>query len=471
MRLQDIFRMFSDYLRLGICLIVFSAIVLLVGYGLIYKILCKGKRKVDVKNIFWHILLGFYLVIVLSITLLGRSSLWNGQIVSFFYSYKEAWISGSATAWRNIILNIFMFVPLGFWLPIGKEKFRVFWRTYLIGFLVSLGIEGFQLIFSLGVCEVADLFNNTLGTLIGYGLYKMFSYVVLLFKKEKPRLAPVLFCQVPLILSVLMFAGLYIAYQKQELGNLSIEYIAPYSKDAFVIESKGKYSTDSKNVMVYQTKIWTVEETEAFAKQFFENLGTQLDESRNDIYEETAVYWAEDDFSLWIDYNGGTYHVTDFETSFPSEGKEQPLAVTDATEEMIVEALGEYGIKIPENSIFYYSLDAGYVFEAEQIEMDGVVYDGILICDYYDNGKFATIRNNISTLEAYKEFEIYSEQEAYEQILDGKFVSALDMGSRIELGQVSLDYMLDTKGFFQPIYVFELFEKEEYQWIQIPAIK
>ena len=222
MRLQDIFRMFSDYLRLGICLIVFSAIVLLVGYGLIYKILCKGKRKVDVKNIFWHILLGFYLVIVLSITLLGRSSLWNGQIVSFFYSYKEAWISGSTIAWRNIILNILMFVPLGFWLPIGKEKFRVFWRTYLIGFLVSLGIEGFQLIFSLGVCEVADLFNNTLGTLIGYGLYKMFSYVVLLFKKEKPRLAPVLFCQVPLILSVLMFAGLYIAYQKQELVNLSI---------------------------------------------------------------------------------------------------------------------------------------------------------------------------------------------------------------------------------------------------------
>ena len=364
-----------------------------------------------------------------------------------------------------------MFVPLGFWLPVGKEKFRVFWRTYLIGFLMTVGIEAIQLVLSLGICEVADVFNNTLGTMIGYGLYKAVSYVVLLFKKEKPRAMPILLCQMPLIMSVLMFVGIFVAYERQELGNLSIEYISPYAKDTFLIESKEKYSTEKKQAMVYQTKIWTVEETEEFAKQFFENLGTQIDESRNDIYEETAVYWAEDDFSLWIDYKGGTYHMTDFETSFPSEGKEQLAAVTDATEEVIVEALSKYGIRIPNDSIFYYSSNVGYVFEAEQIEMDGIVYDGILACDYYENGKFATIRNNISQFNAYKEFEICSEQEAYEHILEGKFVSAFDVGSKIELGQVSLDYMLDTKGFYQPIYVFEVCGEEEHLWIQVPAMK
>ena len=87
-----------------------------------------------------------------------------------------------------------------------------------------------------------------------------------------------------------MFAGIFVVYQKQELGNLSIECISPYSKDAFVIVSDEKYGVDKETAIVYETKTLTVEETEAFAKTFFKNLGTKLDESRNDIYEDTAVY-------------------------------------------------------------------------------------------------------------------------------------------------------------------------------------
>jgi len=471
MRLHDILNLLRDYLALGIVLMVVAALVIVVGYFGIYKKLCKGKREIKFKSLFWWIMLIFYLFVVLSITLFRPSVFQNGQIISFFYSYKEAWISASETAWRNIILNILMFVPLGFWLPVGKKEFRVFWKTYLFGFLLTVGIESLQLILSLGLFEVADLFNNTLGTMIGYGLYKIVEYIVLLFKKQKPKLSRMIVGQIPLVLTVCMFIGIFWAYQKQELGNLLIECISPYPERTFEIVTNVEYSEEIETAVVYQTNTLTVEETESFARNFFENLGTTLDESRNDIYEDTAVYYAEDSYNIWINYKGGTYDVTDFDTIFTDGGEVEPQKVKDASEEEILQALAEYGIKLPEGAIFSYSSETGYTFTLERIELNDVIYDGQLTCDYYDNGKFSKIRNGIKQFEVYKEFKICSEQEAYEQIIDGNFVCRVNPGEKIEIKQVSMGYMLDTKGFYQPVYNFDVSVNGEELQIQIPAIK
>lgn len=471
MRLSDILNLFRDYLVLGIVLMVAAALLIAVGYFGIYKKLCKGKREIKFVRLFWWIMLIFYLFVVLSITLFRSSVFQNGQIISFFYSYKEAWISASEVAWRNIILNILMFVPLGFWLPVGKERFRVFWKTYLVGFLLTVGIESLQLLLALGLFEVADLFNNTLGTMIGYGLYKIVEYVVLLFKKEKPKFSRMIVGQIPLVLTVCMFTGIFWAYEKQELGNLSIECISPYPEGTFEIVTNGEYSEEIKTAVVYQTNTLTVEETESFARNFFENLGSRLDESRIEIYENTAIYWSEDGYNISIDYKGGTYDIKDFNILFPEVGEEEPQQVIDATEQEIVQALATYGIELPEEACFSYSSEAGYTFTVERIEWNGAIYDGQLTCEYYDNGEFSKITNNIKQFEVYKEFEIYSEKEAYEQILEGNFTGRVNPGDKIELGQVSLGYMLDTKGFYQPIYIFEVSVKGEELQIQIPAIQ
>ena len=447
------------------------SVVFLIGYLGIYKKVYKGKRQLDFNKILWWIILVFYLFVMLSVTLFRRSVFWNGQIISFFYSYKDAWISASETAWRNIILNILMFVPLGFWLPIGKKRFRVYWKTYLAGWLLTIGIECFQLILSLGLFEVADVFNNTLGTMIGFGVYKVAEYVVQLYKKKRTKLSRMLASQIPLVLTVGMFTALFCIYQKQELGNLSIEYISPYSKGALHIVSNEEYREDHETAIVYQADTLTTEETEVLARSFFENLGTSLDESRNDIYENTAVYWAVESYSMWVDYKGGTYDMTDFDTSYPEEGKEQPQKVVDASEEIILEALEEYGITIPEEAVFSYKPGIGYTVTIERVEEKGTIYDGQLICDYYDNGRFSYISNDIKQFEVYKEFAICSEKEAYEQILDGKFVSTANPGDQIEVEQVSLEYMMDTKGFYQPVYNFSTLINGEESYIQVPAIR
>lgn len=471
MRLSDIINLLRDYLVLGIVLMVVASLVIAVGYFGIYKKLCKGKREIKFKSLFWWIMLIFYLFVVVSITLFRASVFQNGRIISFFYSYKEAWISASEIAWRNIILNILMFVPLGFWLPVGKERFRVFWKTYLVGFLLTVVIEGLQLILSLGLFEVADLFNNTLGTMIGYGLYKIVEYVVLLFKKEKPQFSRMLIGQIPLVMTVCMFTGIFWAYQKQELGNLLIECILPYPEGTFEIVTNVEYSDDIENAVVYQTNTLTVEETENFARNFFKNLGSKLDENRNDVYENTAIYWSEDGYNISINYKSGTYDVKDFNILFPDEGEEAPQKVNDATEEEILQALAGYGIELPEGIIFSYSSETGYIFTAERIEWNGTIYDGQLACDYYDNGKFSKITNGVKQLETYKEFEICSEKEAYEQIVDGNFVIRANPGDKIKIGQVSIGYMLDTKGFYQPIYNFDVSVNGEKLQIQIPAIE
>ena len=74
------------------------------------------------------------------------------------------------------ILNIIMFMPLGFLLPLIWENFRNAKKVVLMGFLMSLTIEICQL-FNIRTTDIDDLMMNTLGALVGYCCWKVFSLV------------------------------------------------------------------------------------------------------------------------------------------------------------------------------------------------------------------------------------------------------------------------------------------------------
>ena len=68
--------------------------------------------------------------------------------------------------YRDVILNIVCFIPVGLLVGLLLEKYR--WvNALLAGLLVSLTIEFSQLIWHRGVFDVNDLFNNVLGAVIG----------------------------------------------------------------------------------------------------------------------------------------------------------------------------------------------------------------------------------------------------------------------------------------------------------------
>lgn len=79
----------------------------------------------------------------------------------------------SSEGFATYILNIIMFMPLGFLLPLIWRRYREMGRTVLTGFCMSLSIELSQL-FCLRVTDIDDLTMNTLGTAIGFGCWIAF---------------------------------------------------------------------------------------------------------------------------------------------------------------------------------------------------------------------------------------------------------------------------------------------------------
>ena len=71
----------------------------------------------------------------------------------------------------QISLNILLFIPFGFLLPIISERFKSLWYTIVTEFIFSAGIKTMQYITGRGLTEVDDVINNTVGTLVGYILY------------------------------------------------------------------------------------------------------------------------------------------------------------------------------------------------------------------------------------------------------------------------------------------------------------
>lgn len=73
---------------------------------------------------------------------------------------------------RPYIENILLFIPLGFMLPCIWKKYEVLWKAALSGITFSLIIELSQL-FNRRITDIDDLLMNTLGTLIGWVIFRL----------------------------------------------------------------------------------------------------------------------------------------------------------------------------------------------------------------------------------------------------------------------------------------------------------
>lgn len=79
------------------------------------------------------------------------------------------WLTGGI---RPYLENIVLFIPLGVLLPCIWEKYAGLWKTALSGLTFSLLIELSQL-FNQRVTDIDDLLMNTLGAVIGWGIFRL----------------------------------------------------------------------------------------------------------------------------------------------------------------------------------------------------------------------------------------------------------------------------------------------------------
>ena len=68
-------------------------------------------------------------------------------------------------------LNILLFVPFGYLLPLLWKRVDRWWKVVLCGFVLSLLIELTQLVTHLGMFDLDDLMNNSLGAFLGWGCF------------------------------------------------------------------------------------------------------------------------------------------------------------------------------------------------------------------------------------------------------------------------------------------------------------
>lgn len=76
--------------------------------------------------------------------------------------------------------NIALFVPFGILMPffVGDSRLQKFVVTIFSAFLMSVSIGFFQYMLKLGLPEFDDVFNNTLGAVIGVMLILIISSLV-----------------------------------------------------------------------------------------------------------------------------------------------------------------------------------------------------------------------------------------------------------------------------------------------------
>ena len=160
---------------------------------LIYQIIViKRKNLKCEKNVVIHLVWVyiFLLYIYLALSKAGIGSIWDiGKYKEIIRFNEINIIPFSSVGALTYILNIIMFTPLGFLLPLIWKEFRNIINVSITGLGFSLAIEFCQL-FNLRTTDIDDLMMNTLGAVLGYFIWVYVSKLFNLLKKNTV-LAPI----------------------------------------------------------------------------------------------------------------------------------------------------------------------------------------------------------------------------------------------------------------------------------------
>ena len=116
------------------------------------------------------ILFSVYIICVLWITLIDREWSSPHAMLVPFWEYANV-IKGVERGFyiKQILGNLTMLLPFGFMLPMLKKV--TLKQVLLISMLFSVFIEVLQFITGRGLMEFDDVFNNTVGAVVGYKIY------------------------------------------------------------------------------------------------------------------------------------------------------------------------------------------------------------------------------------------------------------------------------------------------------------
>lgn len=135
-----------------------AAAVFIIPIWCIYNKLLFRSWKITIL----YIIFGFYLTAVLALVgfpnIISLKVELTVNIIPFIYMINN---------FSNACLNVLLFVPFGFFLPVLWKEFRNAKKVFIAGFAMTSFIEIAQ-IFTGRATDIDDIITNIAGTLVGY---------------------------------------------------------------------------------------------------------------------------------------------------------------------------------------------------------------------------------------------------------------------------------------------------------------
>ena len=135
-----------------------------------------GIRQLRSKTeIFTAVLIGVWLAALAAVTLVLRE-VSETSVLLHFDAFSRVSRFSSLEPLVDILMNIVLFLPLGYLLPIADHEHFVWLNVLSTALLLTASVEALQLLFSLGQADVEDLATNVLGAIIGLFLHYFLPY-------------------------------------------------------------------------------------------------------------------------------------------------------------------------------------------------------------------------------------------------------------------------------------------------------
>lgn len=440
------------------------------AYYVHYKRKYKGERKFPWLRVLLILALVGYLVIVDYATMNRAAGISAGGVnFHLFRAWQEAWNSYSVKSWLNVLLNLALFLPLGVLLPLIWKPFRKWYWMLLAGFGTSLFFELSQYITGRGVLDVDDLFANTVGAMMGFCAVMA---VLSAFGEKGKRLHRCIAYSLLTLVPVCAVGGIFLAYTLQEYGNLA-------DAPAFRANTRGvTFTLDCElpevpdTAPVYRTQPLTQEECDRFGMEF-ENL-VQAD------FHEILYYDKETCFIdrglgengahfLWVSWLDGSYDYSHVQSGY--DDPEIYWGFEDR--EQLEGMLAAYPVAIPEQAEFAYEGDGWHSFHVDLLTDGALMLDGTLRCRY-GSGNIWIVDNHIVSYTFYRDEPVRSPEDALTLLKQGWFSDADTFNyyapEEVSILSFELTYRIDSKGFYQPVYLFTLAGENYSARVMIPAL-
>ena len=422
----------------------------------------RGRKFPWARAIGW-LALAFWLAVTVYATVLRHSGGWRAYNLHLFRAWREVWNDFSFKSWANVLLNIALFCPLGFLLPLLWKKMRSWYLSVPLGLGVSLLIELVQLALKRGICDVDDLLANTLGTVLGW-----LGAMCLLALTQK--LGRKVFFRRGVLTAALVLAILspFPIYALAEYGNL------PQAPACRVDTGSTQWQLDCQlPEAVHPAETFRTRALDRTGCRDFALSFCALTESTVDYesyYQEGGYYHLKPRGILQVFYHDGSWEY--------SEGYYGPETLWPVLDRQTVEkALEPFSVSVPACAEFSAGEDGWYSFTCHMYREGDTLVDGTLRVRCTENGEAAAIEHHLIRYEHYEQVEILTPEEAWDRLCAGYFN---DDGffehvwpESVAVTGCSLEYAVDTKGFYQPVYRFRLSDSEgEYACEpMIPAMK